>query len=168
MAMFKVSPAVKPINQDTTATCWLAALEMMFQWKNDKGDMTKKKSQICDKIDTDTDYWADDLKTKGIAAGECYQVARALGLQPTGAGDYTAALLHDLISKKGPLWVGGMWLKNMSHVIVITACDPASGFIRIINPWKNFDFSDEQRNIGWLNARGSLWKSYEGSVMYWK
>lgn len=168
MAMFKVTPAVKPLNQKYMTTCWLAALEMLFQWKNDKGDMTKKKSQICSKIDSDTDYWADDLVNKGLHPTECYQVARALGLQPTGAGDYTPQILHDLISKKGPLWVGGMWLENKSHAVVITACDPENGAIRIVNPWLNYDLSDAPRTVSWLNARGNLWKSYEGSVMYWK
>ena len=168
MAMYKVSPAVQPLNQAKSTTCWLACLEMMFQWKNDKGDTSKKKSQICGIIDSNTDYWADDLVAKGIAPAECRQVAHALGLQPTGAGDYTAGILHDIISKKGPVWVAGMWLEGMSHVVVVTACDPDSGNIRIINPWKNYDLSDSPRTVSWLNARGDIWKSYEGSVMYWK
>jgi hypothetical protein len=168
MAMYRVTPAVKPLNQAKSTTCWLASLEMMFQWKNDKGDVSKKKSQICSLIDEKTPYWADDLVMKGIHPSECSDVARALGLQPTGAGDYTPEILHDIVSKRGPVWVGGMWLEGMSHAIVVTACDPADGRIKIVNPWRNYDLTESPRTISWLNARGSFWKSYEGSVMYWK
>ena len=168
MAMYKVSPDVKPLNQAAYTTCWLACLEMMVQWKNDAGDYTKSKSQIRNRIDKDTDYWADDLIDNGIHPRECAQVARALGMQPTGAGDYTPGILYDLISRKGPLWVGGMWLQGMSHAIVITGCNPENGAIKIINPWRNVDLTESPRTVSWLNARGTLWKSYEGSVMYWK
>jgi Papain-like cysteine protease AvrRpt2 len=168
MAMYKVSPAVKPVNQNQSTNCWLACLEMMFQWKCDRGDASKDKSKICSLIDAKTPYWAKDLENKGIAPYECADVARALGLQPTGAGNYTPEILHDIISKRGPVWVAGMWLEGMSHVVVVTACDPADGRTRIINPWKNHDLSDAPSTVSWLNARGNLWKSYEGSVMYWK
>ena len=83
-------------------------------------------------------------------------------------GDYTPEILHDIISKKGPVWVAGMWLEDMSHVVVVTACDPEDGRIRIVNPWENYDLSDKLRTVSRFNARGNLWKSYEGSVMYWK
>lgn len=168
MAILKTTPEVKPLNQAKSTTCWLACLEMMFQWKKDKGDATKDKTKICSIIDEKTEYFSDDLVKKGIAPGECAPIAKAFGMIPTGAGDYTSAILYDLFSKKGPLWVGGMWLEGMAHAIVITGVDPDSDKISIINPWKNYDLSESPRTISWLNARGSLWKSYEGSVMYWK
>ncbi|MDQ3800862.1 MAG: C39 family peptidase [Acidobacteriota bacterium] len=168
MAMFKISPAIKPLRQVVSSTCWLTCLEMMVQWKNDQGDMSKKKWEIRSKIDSDTDYWSDYLADEGIAPGECYQVARALGMQPTGAGDYTKEILYDLISKKGPLWVGGHWYGNSAHVIVVTGVDPQSGKIKIADPYNNFDLSEGDRDVGWLNARGKHWKSYEGTVMYWR
>ena len=168
MAMYKIAPDIKPLRQAKSTTCWLTCLEMLFQWKNDQGDTSKKKSQICSKIDSDTDYWADDLVKEGIAPYECYQVARAMGMQPTGAGDYTKEILHDLVSKKGPLWVGGYWYGNSAHVIVVTGVNPVNGKITIVDPYNNWDLTEGDRDVGWLNARSKHWKSYEGTVMYWK
>lgn len=168
MSMFKVAPAVKPLRQVYSSTCWLTCLEMMFQWKNDKGDKSKQKSQICSKIDSDTDYWADDLVKEGLGAPQCYQVARAMGMQPTGAGDYTKEILHDLISKKGPLWVGGYWYGKSAHAILVTGVNPVNGDITIVDPLNNWDLSEGDSDLGWLNARSKHWKSFEGTVMYWK
>jgi hypothetical protein len=89
-------------------------------------------------------------------------------LQPTGAGDYTAEIIYDILTKKGPMWVAGMWLKGMSHVIVVTGINREDGSLKIINPWQNNDLTESPRSVSWLNARGDVWKSYEGSVMYWK
>jgi len=168
MAMYKVFPGVKPLRQALSTTCWLTCLEMLFQWKKDKGDSSKDKSQICAKIDSNTDYWASDLTDNGIAPYECMQVARAMGMQPTGAGDYTKEILYDLVSKKGPLWVGGYWYGESAHVIVVTGVNPDNGKIKIVDPWKNWDLSEGDRDVGWLNARSKVWKAYEGTVMYWK
>lgn len=167
MAMFKVTPSVKPLNQAKSTTCWLACLEMMYQWKIDKGDASKKKSEICSKIDSDTDYWADDLVSGGIGAPQCSQVARALGMQPTGAGDYTAEILYDLMSKKGPLWVGGYWYGDSAHVILVTGVNPDNSKIKIVDPWKNYALEEGDRDVAWLNARSKHWKSFD-TVMYWK
>jgi hypothetical protein len=166
--MFKVSPDIRPLNQAKSTTCWLACFEMMFQWKNDKGDTSKDKSKICDTIDQKTDFFSSIMVEKGIGIHECAAVGRALGMQPTGAGDYTREILYDLISKKGPLWVAGRWIENCNHVIVVTAVSDTSEKISIVNPWRNYDLSESPRDIGWLNARGSDWKSVEGSVLYWK
>lgn len=168
MAMYKVSPSVQPLNQAKGTTCWLACLEMLFQWKASKGDSSKDKTKICDLIDENTPYYSSIMVEKGIAPIECASVARALGMQPTGAGDYTREILYDLISKKGPLWVAGTWVPNCPHVIVVTGVDNESDLIKIINPWRNSDLSEENRNITWLNSRGNLWKGTEGSVMYWR
>ncbi|MEZ5428647.1 MAG: papain-like cysteine protease family protein [Pyrinomonadaceae bacterium] len=166
--MFKVTPAVKPLNQARGTTCWLACLEMMFEWKKDKGDATKDKTKICDLIDQKTDYFSSIMVEKGLGTHECAPVARALGLQPTGAGDYTRDILYSLVSNKGPLFVAGIWIENCPHAVVVTACDKDSDNIKIINPWRNYDLSESPRTVNWLNARGDLWKKVEGSVMYWK
>jgi hypothetical protein len=168
MGMFKVSPAVTPLNQAKTTTCWLACFEMMYQWKRDKGDSSKDKSQICSTIDSKTDFFSSIMVEKGIGLHECAAVGRALGMQPTGAGDYTREILYDLISKKGPLWVAGTWVPGCPHVIVVTGVDTDSDNIKIINPWQNLDMSEGSRSITWLNARGNLWKGVEGSVLYWR
>src|SRR5690242_1060287 len=121
MTMFKVSPAIQVKTQALATTCWLTCLEMLFQWKKDKGDSSKDKSQICNIIDEKTQFYSSIMVEKGIAPNECASVARALGMQPTGAGDYTREILYDLVSKKGPLWVAGKW-GNSSHVVLITGC----------------------------------------------
>lgn len=140
---------------------------MLFQWKKDKGDSSKDKSQIYNIIDEKTQFYSSIMVENGIAPNECASVARALGMQPTGAGDYTREILYDLVSKKGPLWVAGKW-GNSSHVVLITGCSNDSDAIKIVDPWKNYDLSESDSSLTRLNSRGSTWKGVEGSVMYSK
>ncbi len=165
--MFKVSPSIQVKTQALATTCWLTCLEMLFQWKKDKGDSSKDKSQICNIIDEKTQFFSSIMVEKGIGTNECASVARALGMQPTGTGDYTRDILYDLVSKKGPLFVAGKW-GGSSHVILVTGCSNDSDEIKIVDPWKNYDLSESDSNLTWLNSRGSTWKGTEGSVMYWK
>jgi hypothetical protein len=80
MAWYEVKPAVQPRMQ-RTAECWLACLEMLYDWKS------KDTTTICDLIDQKTSLDSAYLKQNGILPSECLEVAKALGLRWSGGGD---------------------------------------------------------------------------------
>jgi len=161
MAMYKVSPAVSPRNQETTSCCWLTCLEMLFDWKK------KDTSSILSKMDASPNLFPYYMKDHGIAPGECKETAKMLGLKWAGDGDFEGGTLYDILKSYGPVWVAGQWISGYNHVIVVTAVDKEDNRISIVNPWKNYDLSESPRTIDWLNARGSVWKNCDASIMYW-
>ncbi|MEP6922887.1 MAG: papain-like cysteine protease family protein [Pyrinomonadaceae bacterium] len=159
--MYKVSPDVQPRNQPTSACCWLTCLEMLFEWKK------KDTSQILSTMDKSPNLFPYYMRDNGIAPGECKETAKALGLRWAGDGEIDAQVLENALKAHGPYWVAGMWMKNFSHVIVVTGVNVITQEIKYINPWQNFDLSESSGNMSWLNARGDIWKNCDGSLMYW-
>lgn len=161
MSMYKVSPPVAPRNQPTSTTCWYTCLQMLFEWKK------KDPSKLIPTMDTSPDLFPYYMLENGIAPSECKPTAKVLGLGYAGDGDTYPDVLANALKSHGPYWVAGMWTKNYSHVIVVTGCDPDTGAIKYINPWCNYDLSESIADVDWLNARGKVWKSTLGSMMYW-
>lgn len=159
--MTKVTPDVDPMNQPTSACCWYTCLQMMFRWKK------KDSSKILETMDSSPILFPDYMMKNGIAASECKETAKVLGLQWAGDGKIDADVLANALKVHGPYWVAGEWQKNSPHVIVVTGCNPNSGEIRYINPWMNHDLSDSSGSMSWLNSRGNRWESTDGSLMYW-
>ena len=167
MAMYKVSPDVKPKSQPLSTCCWLTCLEMLFAWK-------KKTTDILATMDQSPNLFPYYMKNAGIAPGECRETARYLGLK-CGSGDIEATVLADCLKQHGPMWVAGDWVKghdanakgDNSHVIVVTACDPDDGRIKYINPYNNFDLSESPGTVSWLTKRSTKWKNCDAGVMYW-
>ncbi len=167
MAMYKVSPDVKPMNQPTSSTCWLSSLQMLFQWKIDKGSsVSGDKDSILAAMDKSPNLFPYYMEKAGIAPGECKETAKMLGLRWAGGGDIDAQVLRDALKSHGPYWVAGNWGSG-SHVIVVTACNPDLGTIRYVDPWKNYTLADSPGTISWLNGRGSVWKNCDASLIYW-
>lgn len=165
--MVKVSPAVTPLSQPTRAACWYTCFRMLFQWKRDKGDTSKDPDQILELMNASPNLWPYDMKDSwGIDAGECRETARYLGLRATGDGDLDGSAMEEVLSKRGPIWIAGNWGSG-NHVIVVTACDAASGKIRYVNPFMNHGATDSAGTLSWLNGRGDLWRNCDASVMYW-
>ena len=168
MSMFKVTPAVKPRNQPLSTCCWLTCLEMLYVWKNDKGDTGKNVNSILPEMDKSPVLYPYYMKNAGIAAGECQPTAKILGLRWSGDTKVIdAGVLTNALKTHGPLWIAGEWTKGSPHVIVVTGCDPDSGSIRYINPYANFTLDESSGTVGWLQERGSLWSSCDASIMYW-
>lgn len=163
-----MSPDVQPRRQEKGTNCWLTCLEMLFQWKRDKGDTTKDPSSICSSIDRSPNLWSQYMVENGIAPYECRETARLLGLQAAGDGEIYADTLETVLKQKGPIWIAGRWYNNCDHVIVITGVDVQQGKVKFINPWRNYSLQESNGTISWLNERGSQWKSCDASVMYWK
>ncbi len=169
MAMFKVTPAVKPRSQPLSTCCWLTCLEMLHVWKNDKGDKTKNAGSIMSEMDKAPELNPEYMKNSGISIGECKPTAKILGLRWSGDTNVIdAGVLTEALKSHGPLWIAGEWTKGSSHVIVVTACDPDTGSIKYINPFANFMLEESNGTVGWLQERGNLWSACDASIMYWQ
>ncbi len=168
MGMVKVTPDVEAECQKSAAACWYSGLRMLFKWKAAKGDSSKDYTKILEILDQSPDLYPYEMVDHwGIDVSECRLVARLLGLTATGDGDLDAGAMATVLRTKGPVWVAGNWGRG-NHVIVVTACDPDSGNLRIVNPYQNWSGSDSPMSIGDLNKRGDLWRQCDASVMYWK
>ncbi|MGA9994600.1 MAG: papain-like cysteine protease family protein [Pyrinomonadaceae bacterium] len=163
MGMFKVSPTVNSRNQRLSTTCWLTCLQMMFEWKG----KDSSEDTILSKMDASPHLYPYYMRDAGIAPGECKETAKMLGLRWSGDGEISADILHDLMAKRGPIWIAGIWRRGYSHVMVVTGVNKETGAIRYIDPWENYSLSDSPGTVTWLNNRGDVWKSCDASVMYW-
>jgi hypothetical protein len=165
--MYRVAPKVNPLSQPLSTCCWLTSLQMLFQWKEARGGGGKSESEILSAMDASPHLFPYYMKNAGIAPSECKETAKTLGLRWSGDGEFTSEILQDMLKNHGPLWVAGMWRMNSSHVIVVTACEPESGRIKYNDPWEQSG-SESNGTISWLNDRGSVWKSCDASVIYWR
>lgn len=68
-------------------------------------------------------------------------------------GDIDAQSLQETLKSHGPYWVAGNWGSG-SHVIVVTACNPETGTIRYVDPWKNYMLAASPGTISWLKGAG--------------
>lgn len=166
MSMTKVSPDVKPLNQPTTATCWLTCLEMIFNWKADKGQSGKTRDEILSAMDKSPILFPYNMVNVGIDHGEAKETAKMLGLRWAGGGDIDGGALETVLKTYGPVWIAGCWYLGLSHVIVITACEAATGKIKYVNPYKNFTLEETPGTLQWLNDGRGHWKPIDGSIMY--
>lgn len=167
--MYKVSPNVIPQMQPSGACCWLTCLEMLYVWKNNKGDKSKKIGSILSDMDQSPNLYPYFMQEKGIAPGECRETARMLKL---GCSGETSVLdphiLTGMLKSNGPLWIAGKWYLNCDHVLVITGCNPETGKIKYVNPWRNYTGEESEGPIGWLANRGNEWTNCDASIMYWR
>lgn len=169
MTMFTVKPDVVPQMQPTPTSCWLTCLEMLYIWKNNKGDESKKIGSILPDMDKSPNLYPYYMEKAGISPGECRETARMLGLGCAGdTAIFDAGVLTDALKMHGPLWVAGRWYMNCDHVIVVTGCDPNTRKINFINPWKNYSGEESSGTIEWLSQRGDEWSNCDASVMYWR
>ena len=167
MGFTKVTPDVAGECQTKSASCWYSGFRMLFKWKVSKGDTTKDPDKILDMLDKSPKLFPWEMKdTWGIDVSECREAARMLGLQASGDGYLDADAIASTLKSRGPIWVAGNWGRG-NHVIVITACDPQMGKVKVINPYQNFSGSETPMTITDLNNRGALWKNCDASVMCW-
>lgn len=166
--MVKVTPRVQALRQPLATCCWFTCLEMLFNWKNAKGDKSKKASMILSEMDKSPNLYPDYMMNAGIAPGECRETARMLGLRASGdTAQLDAGILAEMLKNHGPLWIAGRWYRNFNHVIVLTGCDPDSGQVKYVDPWDNPDLSESSNSVGYLSKRGPVWTNCDASIMYW-
>ena len=161
MAWTTVYPKVIPINQPTSSTCWLACMQMLFVWKGKDAD------DVLRKLNADPDIFPDYWVQNGVSPANCLQIARSLGMGCAGDGEIDGNVLARALTAHGPYWVAGEWIKGSPHVIVITGVNPATGRVKLVNPWKNFDLSESEDLLDNINNRRQPWISTFGSLIYW-
>ncbi len=166
--MFKVNPPVKPRTQPFSTCCWLTCLEMMFIWKNERGDKSKDYTMILSDMDKSPELFPYYMKDAGISASECRNTAKMLGLSCSGDTKILEKeQLFTMLATHGPLWIAGKFSKESSHVIVVTGCEIDTGRIKIINPWNNYSLGETPQTVEWLQERGDPWTNCDASIMYW-
>jgi hypothetical protein len=165
--MYRITPKIDAITQSLATCCWLASLQMMFQWKGKKGGANKTEDEILNQMNVSPQLYPWFMKNSGIAPSECKETAKMLGLRWSGDGEFTNEILSSMLKSYGPLWIAGMWRKNQSHVIVVIGSDPESGAIKYFDPMEPSGL-ESSGTINWLNNRGNVWKNCDASVMYWR
>ncbi|HEX8568159.1 MAG TPA: papain-like cysteine protease family protein [Pyrinomonadaceae bacterium] len=162
---------LKPIPQENDATCWLAAYQMMFDWKGKTKDsiqtmleaaLTKKRS--------------DESFLKGLDKSDWEKAAKAFGMNSVaGKKPFTASELAGYLAN-GPVLVHGKFALGL-HSIVITAVTVAD------NSWEEDRESTTYINPYWkgdkvVAPRTSFFKDYlkqgvennngvAGVIQYW-
>lgn len=123
---------LKPIPQNTDPTCWVAAYEMMFDWKGKPKDTipTLMKGAVKD---------VKDCYDKGLDASDWSATAKAFGLSEVkGKKPFSAEELAGYLSH-GPVLVHGKFALGMHSIVVIgvTVADyPWEGeMVTYINPY---------------------------------
>src|SRR6266852_8092690 len=88
---------MKPIPQESSATCWLAAYQMMFQWKG------KPLDTIRDLLRGALgDDGADEAYEKGLASADWPKAARAFGMTGIAGGAVSLGDITEFLGA-GPL-----------------------------------------------------------------
>src|SRR5262245_56726355 len=97
------SKSMRPIPQETTALCWLAAYQMMFQWNG------KPLDTIRDLVRGALgDDGADKAYDSGLDRADWPKVAQAFGMTGIAGGDVSIDDISDYLSS-GPLLVHGQF-----------------------------------------------------------
>jgi hypothetical protein len=114
-----VEPAVAPIKQKSSMTCWAAAGAMMNSWKQ-KLSITPE---------TFLDGLGGSWRTKfdadqGLSSAEVKAFVAAMGLSEEGPASYTVEGLGRLLQSRGPLWVisdDDFEANKVVHARIVTA-----------------------------------------------
>ena len=120
--------SMKPIPQETTALCWLAAYQMMFQWKG------KPPESIYDLLRSALgDEGADKAYENGLDRSDWAKAAQAFGMTGIAGGDVSIDDITGYLDS-GPLLVHGKFPLGM-HSIVVIGTDDDEEQVGYINPY---------------------------------
>lgn len=157
-----------PIPQEDTSTCWVAAYQMMFNWK-------KKPIDTIPVLVKSAGINVEKSYEKGIDKPDWDKAGKAFGLTTvTASTSFSASELAGYLSKS-PVLVHGLFPLGM-HTIVIVGCTIAESsgdmeMINYINPY--WTVLKEE-----VVQRTSVFKSYlkpaldkvngtAGAIQYW-
>jgi len=119
-----------PIPQETSATCWRAGYEMMFQWKE------KDKAGIVNKLkwDIGDEGWAT-CQEKGLLRKYWGIACEAYGMYGHSGRDNTEyEYVRDMLKDHGPILFHYTRDQGI-HTIVLVGYDDEYENILIIDPW---------------------------------
>ena len=117
-----------PTVQKEDWLCWLAAYEMMFQWKGRPTDWIK--TLMYNSIGSSA---TEEAYAEGLDAPDWPKCANAFGLTGLPGGDVSISDIADLLSN-GPLLVHGKFVLGQ-HSIVVIGVDDDHDWVRYINPY---------------------------------
>ena len=159
---------ITPIPQDTTSTCWVAAYQMMFNWK-------KKPIDTIPVLVGSAGIGVEKSYKDGIDKPHWEKAGKAFGLTTVAAStSFSASELAGYLSKS-PVLIHGLFALGM-HSIVIVGCTVAesSGELEMVN-YINPYWSVLREEV---IQRTSVFKSYlkpaidnvsgtAGAIQYW-
>lgn len=158
---------ITPIPQEDTSTCWVAAYQMMFNWK-------KKPIDTIPVLVKSAGINVEKSYEKGIDKPEWEKAGKAFGLTTVPAStSFSAPELAGYLSKS-PVLVHGLFGLGM-HTIVVIGCTFGESsdeleMVTYINPYWDV--------IKQVSIRTSVFKSYlkaaidnvtgtAGAIQYW-
>ena len=160
---------MQPIPQDTTATCWVAAYQMMFDWKGKPKDTIRALLG-----NTVTKEKVEESYIKGLDEPEWDKAAKAFGLKSfAGKKPFTASDLAGYLAN-GPVLIHGKFPLGM-HSIVVTGVSVADFSweleqVTYINPaWKTekIAFSRTSAFKGYLDVGVEKNAGKTGVIQHW-
>ncbi len=139
--------SMKPIAQEDTAKCWLAAYSMMFVWKGKP--VGSIRSLVVSALG---DAGADTAYNEGLDRPDWPKVCNTFGMTGVTGADMSIDDITDLLSN-GPLLVHGKFPLGM-HSIVVFGTDDDDDQVGYINPaWQQSKDEVKERWSGfkWLH-----------------
>jgi len=165
--LIECTPAVARIEQKDSATCWLAACQMLYKWKGLKPEDVETKLAASTDERVDLELWL----RAGIDHDDAVPLAKALDLKWGGGGKLEAWQFSDAIRRWGPLLAIGTW-NSYSHVVVVSAAEETDDEgkktnhkLKITNPYPGTGVQD--RNVMWFNEGLGHWCGVNGHYMHW-
>ncbi len=162
------APPVKRIEQTKSTTCWLAACQMLYNWKGRPvGDVEKTLRASSDEL-VDFELWSES----GLDHDDAVPLAKALGLRWGAGGKLDLDQLVKGLRSYGPLMALGTW-NSHSHAIVVAAAENVTDSdkqdaanLHILNPWFGSD-NPQIGNLFWFNGGLGHWCGVNGQYIHW-
>jgi hypothetical protein len=153
---------MKPIPQEDSAKCWLAAYQMMFQWKGKPLDTIRSLVETALGEDGATKAYDE-----GLERDDWPKICKAFGMTGVAGKDTTLDDITGLLSH-GPLLVHGKFPLGM-HSIVVFGTDDDYDQVGYINPyWQGSkEVKERWSAFSWLHD-GILGNNTKAATMqYW-
>jgi hypothetical protein len=154
--------SMRPIPQESSSLCWLAAYQMMFQWKGKPLDWVY--CLLCNGLGQEG---ADKAYKSGLDRPDWPAAARTFGLTGVDGGDVSLDDITGLLGF-GPLLVHGKFALGM-HTIVVVGTDDDRDQVEYINPyWEGAkEVSARWSPFKWLHDGVLGNKGFAATMQHW-
>lgn len=157
---------MKRIPQETTATCWLAAYQMMFTWK---GLDTSLPLQL---LKSRTDVDVSKAVNEGLDAPDWPKAARAFRMWAVAGGEFSDEWFKGTLKDFGPMLVHGKFELGMHSIVVIGWEENFWGTVQMawyLNPfWEGTkDIKPRCSSIKWLRDGVKRNQGRAAVIQYW-
>jgi len=138
------------IPQMKDKACWYASALMVRFWK-------RELKQMCEVGQPDPSEVPAAVRTyknnNVLGWGKIIRFAQLMGLKTAARGAMTMApaFIHDLLRRRGPLWVPLEWTGGGGHIVVITGISMDGSTVFINDPWPVGRGKKDSKDLLWLN-----------------